>query len=458
MNNVLFSANLNGAPVRFRVAMVSLGCAKNLVDSEVMMGYLRDAGYQLVYEPADAEIIVVNTCGFIESAKQEAIDKLLECAEYKQQGYLRWLVAAGCLAQRYSEDLLEALPEVDAFLGNSDFPAIISVLERLERGESGFTVVHAPEQYLQTSAMPRLQATLPATAYLKLSDGCDNRCSYCAIPLIRGGHRSRQMEDVITEATRLVEGGVLELCLIAQDTTHYGYDNYGKPMLATLCKALLAALPTLRWLRILYCHPAHLEEDILLLMQSEPRFCSYLDIPLQHSETRVLQSMSRPGSREDIEALLQHARTIVPDIMVRTTFLVGFPGETEAEFTALQGFVEDMCFDHMGAFAYSAEEDTVAASMAGQLDEVTKVARRDALMQVQQLIAAEQMQRWIAKEVEVLIENIYADGLRIGRFQGQAPDVDGLVLLHGSSAPVGAFVHARITAVAGYDLVAEPLE
>ena len=443
---------------RFSVAMVSLGCAKNLVDSEIMMGYMRDAGYRLVLEPEDAEIVVVNTCGFIESAKQEAIDKLLECAEYKQQGHLRFLLAAGCLAQRYSEELLEALPEVDAFLGNSDLPHILSVLERLEQGESGFAVVHAPENYLQSSSMPRQQATLPATAYLKLSDGCDNRCTYCAIPLIRGGHRSRILEDVLEEAKRLVEGGVRELCLIAQDTTHYGYDNYGKPMLAELCKQICAALPVLKWLRILYCHPAHLTDDILQLMADEPRFCAYLDIPLQHSETRVLHSMNRPGTREDIVQLMQKARELVPDIMIRTTFLVGFPGETRAEFLALKDFVQEIRFDHLGAFAYSLEEDTVAADMPDQLEEETKEARRDELMLVQQSIAAQQMQKWVSKEVEVLIENIYADGLRIGRFQGQAPDVDGLVLLHGSQANVGSFVRARVTAVSGYDVVAEALE
>ena len=437
----------------YRIAFISLGCAKNLVDTEYMMGQVRQIGHQLVEDPEKAEIIVVNTCGFIDSAKQEAIDTLLDMAEFKSFG-LQWLIATGCLSQRYGKELQELLPEVDAFLGSSTYLEIGRVIERLDAGEKAILSLAEPESYLPHAGLPKEQATLGATAYLKIADGCSNRCSYCTIPLIRGEFRSRSIDDLKMEASQMVKNGVREICLIAQDSSRYGLDIYGELSLVKLCRELLT-LKDLKWLRILYCYPAHLTTDLWELMRDEKRVLPYLDIPLQHSEDRILQSMHRRGSKAEINVALQEARKIVPEIIIRTTMIVGYPSESEIEFESLLDFVAEQRFDHLGAFAYSQEEDTPAGIMTLQIEEDIKQERVDRLMKYQQMITHTIKEKWLNTEVEVLVESIQVDGLRLGRFWGQAPDVDGFIILENCLADVGQFVKARIKAIQGYDLVAE---
>jgi len=419
-----------------------------------MLGYLQQAGYAHVTDINDADVVIVNTCAFIDSAKEEAITELLSVNELRYTGKLRWLIAAGCLSQRYSSELLTEMPEVDAFLGSSSYPRISEVLTRLQQGEHSFAITEAPECYLPNASMPKKRLTLPAVAFLKIADGCNNCCSYCTIPFIRGKYRSRSIEDILLEAKNYLDTGAVEICLVAQDSTAYGTDIYNKPELTTLCSKLLE-LEDLRWLRVLYCHPKNLTTEFLQLMATEERLCSYLDLPLQHSEDRVLQAMARPVTKEETIKLIVQARQIVPDLMLRTTFITGFPGETQEEFEAMCDFVTDMHFDHLGAFAYSQEEDTPAGKMGNQHTEQTKTRRRNQLMEIQQGISELTMKRWLGRKVDVLIEAEGPDGIRIGRFWGQAPDVDGLVYLQGCTEEPGSLVLARITGIRGYDFTAE---
>ncbi|MCL2547700.1 MAG: 30S ribosomal protein S12 methylthiotransferase RimO [Symbiobacteriaceae bacterium] len=437
-------------------ALISLGCAKNLVDAEVMLGYLQEAGHHMVMDLPEAEIILINTCAFIASARSEAIEELLAANRWRSEGKLCYLVATGCLSQRYSQELLQEMPEVDAFLGSSSYPRIREVITRLQQGERSFAIVEEPECFLPQAGMPRQRLTLPATSYLKIADGCDNRCSYCTIPLIRGRFRSRSIEDIHREAEALVATGAREICLVAQDSTRYGMDIYGESRLTELCQSLLTIVE-LRWLRVLYGHPAHLTRGFLELMAVEERLCSYLDLPLQHSEVRVLAAMNRPVAPGQNLQLLREARHLIPDLMLRSTFIVGFPGESEEEFAALCDFVKQMRFDHLGVFAYEQEEETPAGVLPGQLSTRVKESRRRKLMAVQQGMIESTLSRWLGREVTVLLEARRPDGVMLGRFTGQAPDVDGLVRVSSCDAPPGTFIPARITGVDGYDLLAEAI-
>src|SRR5665647_1590950 len=438
-----------------KFSMISLGCTKNLVDSEMMMGVLANAGYTYS-QPEAAEVVVVNTCGFIESAKQESIDQILEMAELKKTGSLKYLLVTGCLVQRYADELAAELPEVDALIGVGDFPAILKVLNQVQSQKQQVVVVNAAENYLFDHTMPRMQATMPAIAYVKIADGCNNRCSYCAIPMIRGHYRSRTVEDIVAECQDLVANGVREICLIAQDCTFYGKDLYGEYTLGRLCREI-NKIEELRWLRILYFYPTHFTPDFIEQMATNPKMCQYIDLPLQHCQDSILKAMNRTGSKAEILALIGKLRQAMPDLVLRTSYIAGFPGETPEDVEALRQFILETKFDHVGVFTYSAEEGTTAFVMANQVEAAEKQRRRAIFMEAQQTVVQEKLQRWVGKEIEVLLEKEVSDRSWLGRFRGQAPDIDGLVIYHGSGA-VGIFVQAMVTGTQGYDLLTETIK
>ncbi len=438
-----------------KFSMISLGCTKNLVDSEMMMGVLANAGYTYA-QPEESEVVVVNTCGFIESAKQESIDQILEMAELKKTGALKYLLVTGCLVQRYAKELAAELPEVDALIGVGDFPSVLKILEQIRQQKQQVVAVSEPENYLFDHTMPRMQATMPAIAYVKIADGCNNRCSYCAIPMIRGHYRSRTVEDILAECRELVANGVREICLIAQDCTLYGQDLYGEYALGRLCRELVQ-IAELHWLRILYFYPTHFTDDFIELMASNPKMCQYIDLPLQHCQDSILQAMHRTGSKAEILALIAKLRQAMPDLVLRTSYIAGFPGETAEDAEALRQFILQTKFDHVGVFTYSAEDGTGAVAMPMQVEEAEKQRRRNLLMEAQQSVVQEKLQRWLGKEIEVLLEKEVSEQCWLGRFRGQAPDIDGLVIYQGNGV-VGSFVKARAIAIQGYDLVAEAIK
>ena len=434
------------------VGLVSLGCSKNRVDSEMLLGQLRERGYQIVDDPKEAEIIIVNTCGFIQSAKEESIDTLLEMAEYKQTGRLKLLLATGCLAQRYGEELREALGEADGFMGVADYKRIFEVIDEAQKGERPLAVGEGDRFYKSD----RVLTTPPYSAYVKISDGCDNRCTYCAIPLIRGKYRSRPYDDIVEECRDLAKKGVTEVTLIAQDTSRYGSDFEGKPLLLKNLLADVSAIEGIHWVRVLYCYPDTVNDELLDAIASLPKCAKYLDLPLQHINDRLLKAMNRRGDSQMIKRLLSGCRQ--RGIIVRTTMIVGFPGETEEEFEELLDFVKETRFDRLGAFAYSPEENTPAAAMPDQIDEAVKQERLDRLMLLQQEISAEVMQARVGETDEVLVE-----GFRHGRYYGrslmEAPEVDGKVLFTSQKKlRPGEYVTVHITGASEYDLNGEAVQ
>ena len=434
------------------VGLVSLGCSKNRVDSDMLLGQLRERGYQIVDDPKEAEIIIVNTCGFIQSAKEESIDTLLEMAEYKQTGRLKLLLATGCLAQRYGEELREALGEADGFMGVADYKRIFEVIEQAQRGERPIAIGEGDRFYKSD----RVLTTPPYSAYVKISDGCDNRCTYCAIPLIRGRYRSRPYDDIVEECRDLAKKGVTEVTLIAQDTSRYGSDFEGKPLLLKNLLADVSAIEGIHWVRVLYCYPDTVNDELLDAIASLPKCAKYLDLPLQHINDRLLKAMNRRGDSQMIKRLLSGCRQ--RGIIVRTTMIVGFPGETEEEFEELLDFVKETRFDRLGAFAYSPEENTPAAAMPEQIDEAVKQERLDRLMTLQQQISAEVMQARVGETCEVLVE-----GFRHGRYYGrslmEAPEVDGKVLFTSQKKlRPGEYVTVHITGASEYDLNGEAVQ
>ena len=434
------------------VGLVSLGCSKNRVDSEMLLGQLRERGYQIVDDPKEAEIIIVNTCGFIQSAKEESIDTLLEMAEYKQTGRLKLLLATGCLAQRYGEELREALGEADGFMGVADYKRIFEVIDEAQKGERPLAVGEGDRFYKSD----RVLTTPPYSAYVKISDGCDNRCTYCAIPLIRGRYRSRPYDDIVEECRDLAKKGVTEVTLIAQDTSRYGSDFEGKPLLLKNLLADVSAIEGIHWVRVLYCYPDTVNDELLDAIASLPKCAKYLDLPLQHINDRLLKAMNRRGDSQMIRRLLAGCRR--RGIIVRTTMIVGFPGETEEEFEELLDFVKETRFDRLGAFAYSPEENTPAAAMPDQIDEAVKQERLDRLMLLQQEISAEVMQARVGETDEVLVE-----GFRHGRYYGrslmEAPEVDGKVLFTSQKKlRPGEYVTVHITGASEYDLNGEAVQ
>ena len=434
------------------VGLVSLGCSKNRVDSEMLLGQLRERGYQIVDDPKEAEIIIVNTCGFIQSAKEESIDTLLEMAEYKQTGRLKLLLATGCLAQRYGEELREALGEADGFMGVADYKRIFEVIDEAQKGERPLAIGEGDRFYKSD----RVLTTPPYSAYVKISDGCDNRCTYCAIPLIRGRYRSRPYDDIVEECRDLAKKGVTEVTLIAQDTSRYGSDFEGKPLLLKNLLADVSAIEGIHWVRVLYCYPDTVNDELLDAIASLPKCAKYLDLPLQHINDRLLKAMNRRGDSQMIKRLLSGCRQ--RGIIVRTTMIVGFPGETEEEFEELLDFVKETRFDRLGAFAYSPEENTPAAAMPDQIDEAVKQERLDRLMLLQQEISAEVMQARVGETDEVLVE-----GFRHGRYYGrslmEAPEVDGKVLFTSQKKlRPGEYVTVHITGASEYDLNGEAVQ
>ncbi|MBC8537602.1 30S ribosomal protein S12 methylthiotransferase RimO [Christensenellaceae bacterium NSJ-63] len=433
-----------------QIGVISLGCSKNRVDTELMLGALQHRNVSFVADPAQADVIIINTCGFIESAKQESIDTILEMAQYKKTGGLKALIVAGCLSERYREELMRELPEVDAFLGVNAYDAIAEAVDHALAGEA-FSEFSAPKA--EGNYLDRVLTTPSYYAYVKIAEGCNNRCSYCAIPYIRGNLQSRTMEDIEAEVRMLLKAGVREIILVAQDTTRYGMDLYGKPMLCELLERL-AVLPGIVWLRVLYCYPENITDELLDVMQKHETIVKYLDIPIQHLDDTVLKRMHRRNRQDATYALVRKIRQKNPNFIIRTTLIAGFPGETEEQFAVLRQGVEDLAFDRMGVFAYSQEEGTPAAEFPDQVPEEEKEARRDTLMEIQQAISLAANERRVGKIYRVLIEGAgEQEGTYWGRSYAEAPDIDGQILIH-SQRPLaeGEFVPVKIESADAYDL------
>jgi ribosomal protein S12 methylthiotransferase len=444
-----------------KVHIVSLGCPKNLVDSEVMGAALAEGGYQITENPEEASVILINTCAFILPAKEDSIEEILRMAAWKSggKGPCTHLVVTGCLPQRYAKGLEESLPEVDLFHGISEAPRNAHHLDSLmgspQTRHRRRSVIGKPT-FLMNAGHRRLVSTGHSSAYLKIADGCSNRCSYCVIPSIRGKARSRPVDDIILEAARLAAQGVRELIVTAQDTTAYGRDLKGKPTLGLLLREL-ARVEGLAWIRLLYTYPAHLTEELLQTVAIEGKICNYLDIPIQHSEDAVLRAMHRQGSGELIRDVIARARTIIPDVALRTSLIVGFPGETARRFSNLLAFVRQTRFDHLGVFIYSREEGTPAAAFPSRISEREKERRRDAVMEEQALISRRINSTLIGTLQEVLVEGIsdLAGYTHVGRCRRQAPEIDGVTHLRGGHPEPGTVAACRITAADDYDLYAE---
>ena len=448
------------------VLFISLGCDKNLVDSEKMLGLLSESGYTIVEDEAEADAIVINTCCFIHDAKEESIETILEMASWKEKGRLRALVITGCLAQRYKDEIAAELPEVDAVIGTSGYTEIVPVLDKLlkvsgteeAQTDGECPLVYCPSIDLLPPSLPdkRMVTTGAYTAYLKIAEGCNKRCTYCVIPYIRGRYRSFPVEDLLKEAERLVAGGARELILIAQETTVYGVDLYGRKMLPELLRKL-CRLEGLDWIRILYCYPEEITDELIQVMKEEKKVCHYLDIPIQHSEDAILKRMGRRTNRAELTALIEKLRKEIPDIILRTTLITGFPGETEEDFAQMAAFVEEMQFDRLGVFTYSPEEGTKAAVMEDQIDEEVKEARRDHIMELQQDISAAAAFAMVGREMSVLIEGyLYEEDIYVGRTYMDAPKVDGNVFVRSEEEMIsGDIVPVRITGASEYDLMGD---
>ena len=438
-----------------KVSLVSLGCPKNLVDAEVMLGYLSRKGFEVTTDERDADIIIVNTCSFIKEAKQESIDTILDLADRKHDARCRLLIVTGCLPQRYQEELARELPEVDIFVGTGDYPRIAEIIA--EKGESPEQLRYTGDpNFLYDDELPRLKSSPYYSAYLKIAEGCSNCCSYCVIPALRGSFRSRPLEKLLDEARGLVAGGVKELNLIAQDITAYGKDLPGEVSLEGLIEQL-AGLEGLHWIRLLYAYPDGVRDSLITILKKEEKVCKYLDIPLQHVSDPILKRMNRRTSEAEIRELIAKLRTDIPGITLRTSLIVGFPGETEEDFVKLLHFVEETQFDRLGVFCYSREEGTPAAGMPDQVSERVKRERYRRLMRAQARASFKRNRRLIDTVEQVIVEG-YSEETELllkGRSSRQAPDIDGLVYITAGDAKVGDIVSLRITDSSDYDLIGE---
>ncbi len=436
-----------------KIGFISLGCSKNQVDTEVMIHSLMAAGYAVTADESEADILVINTCGFIDSAKRESIDTIFEAVSLKEEGSLRGIVVTGCLAERFQDEIMTEIPELDAAIGVGSLSHIVEAVQAVEAAgryssfEDKMTCPLGGERVLTTPNY---------SVYLKIAEGCDNRCTYCAIPLIRGGMRSRPIEDIVEEAKRLEAGGAVELNLIAQDTSRYGLDLYGKYSLTDLVQAICRET-NIPWIRLLYCYPDKITEELICEMRDNPRLLSYMDIPIQHINDRVLREMNRHGDGTLIRQTVEKLRREIPDVILRTTAIVGFPGETEEAFEELCSYLKEAGFDRFGAFPYSREEDTPAAALPHQLDEQTKQDRYDIIMATQLPISEERQAARVGKDLTVLCEGYDAVAkIHYGRSYADAPDVDGKVFFKSSRRiPAGTFVTVHITESLDYDLVGE---
>ena len=436
--------------MNYKVGIVSLGCAKNQVDAEMLLYTLKERGFTIVNDPAKADAVIVNTCGFIDSAKQESIDEIIELGKLKREGVIKAIVVTGCLAERYQNEITKQLYEVDAAVGIGANEKIADVVSDALNGSKTELF---PDKLLLPLSGGRVQSTPPYTAYLKISEGCDNRCTYCAIPLIRGSFRSRPMEDVLREARELADKGVVELNVIAQDTTRYGEDLYGEPKTAELLKKL-CEIENLSWIRLLYCYPDRITDELIDVMATEDKIVKYIDVPLQHCNGEILHRMNRRGNRESLTALLNKIRARIPNVVLRTTFITGFPGETEAQFEELAEFAKEIRFERLGCFPYSQEEDTKAAEFPDQTDEELRQKRADTIMEQQQNIMAEYCEKLIGTKLTVLTEGW--DRLAecwFGRSAADAPEVDGRVFFtaEGKTPVIGEFAEVEVTDYMGID-------
>ena len=436
------------------ILFISLGCDKNLADTELMLGILRKKGFDFTDDEEKADICIVNTCCFIGDAKEESINTLLEMAELREEGKLKALIATGCLAQRFQEEIQKEIPQGDALVGTAAIEEIGDVLEEVLSG-------HGRNHYRELNAPPatckdRILTTGGHYAYLKIAEGCDKRCTYCIIPKVRGDYRSIPMESLVAQAKKLAECGVKELILVAQETTLYGADLYGRKCLPQLLLKL-AAIPDIRWIRLLYCYPEEITQELVRVMAREPKICHYLDIPIQHASDEILRRMGRRTNEEQLRRQIRMLREEIPDICLRTTLISGFPGETQEDFEELYRFVNEMEFDRLGVFAYSQEEDTVAAGLPDQIPEEVKEARREELMELQQAISFEKAETMIGRELDVMVEGKVADeDVYVTRTYRDAPEVDGYLFLHTDRELMsGDFVRARVTDFNEYDLIAE---
>lgn len=435
-----------------KFGVINLGCDKNRIDAEIIINSLK-AKYEVVRDENEADILLINTCGFIESSKQESIDTILEMARFKE-GNCKVLVATGCLTQRYGRELLELIPELDIILGVNDYDKLHHCIEKsLATGEKSCITSYSDTNINIGS---REVTTGGTTAYLRISEGCNNVCAYCAIPKIRGRYRSRDMEDILKEAKELALNGYKEIILVAQDTTNYGVDIYGDKSLHLLLKEL-GKIKSIKWIRLLYCYAEELTDDVIEEIAANDKICKYIDVPLQHISDEVLKGMRRKGRRRIIVENINKLRKAVPNITIRTTFIVGFPGETEENFEELLDFVKETKFDKLGVFTYSQEEGTVAADMDNQIEEEVKIQRMDAIMMTQQLISAEINKNKVGKEYEVLIEG-KEKGRYIGRSFEMAPEIDGEVYIKGSDLAIGSFVKVKIIDALEYDLIGEVIK
>lgn len=441
----------------YKVGIISLGCAKNRVDAEMLLYRIRNAGYKLCEDVAMADVAIINTCGFIESAKQESIEEILELSELKKEGKIKAIIVTGCLAERYKEEVMKEIPEADAVVGIGANDDIVKIIDEVLQGKKQQCF---PDKLLLPLEGGRIQSTPYYYAYLKIAEGCDNHCTYCAIPMIRGKFRSRKMEDIIAEAKHLAENDVKELVVVAQDTSLYGKDIYGELMLAKLLKKL-CEIDGIRWIRVLYCYPDKITDELLQVMAEEEKIVKYLDLPLQHCNGRVLKTMNRKGNKEELVKLIAKIREKVPGIVLRTTFIAGFPTETEEEFAELENFAKEVRFERVGCFAYSQEENTPAAKLEPQIPEDVKERRAEIIMENQQEIMEEFCQKLDGKTIEVLVEGYdqYAECF-FGRSAWDAPEVDGSVFftVTGRKPAPGEFVKVKIDDFLNCDPIGEMVE
>ena len=441
-----------------KAGFISLGCSKNLVDTEVMLGELVAHGIELTNNPAEADILIVNTCAFIKSAKEESITTILNMADYKETGRCRSLIVAGCLGQRYKQELLDELPEADAILGTGAWGRIMEAVEATLKGQR--VVIAGEDDTLYDEKTPRITTTPEYTAYVKIAEGCDNNCAFCAIPQIRGHFRSRQIDDICREVERLTENGVREIVFIAQDSTLYGRDLYGKPSLAKLLREVVK-VPKLKWVRTMYCYPKFFDDELIDVYASEPKVCKYVDLPLQHAHDSVLRSMHRPDTQSEMIALIKKLRERIPGVTIRSTFIVGFPGETDAQYQTLRRFLIEQRLDKVGVFTYSREEDTAAYDMPNQVPEDVMQERYHDLMSVQCKISEEINQSFEGKEIEVLVEGRDEEqpNIAVGRSYREAPEVDGQVYIENDTdSKPGDIIKVKVLQGFTYDIVGEKIK
>lgn len=436
-----------------KIALESLGCSKNLVDAEIMMGILNKKGYKLTGDFEDADVILVNTCGFIESAKQESIDTIIEFANLKETGNLKLLIVTGCLAQRYSDELKEEIPEIDAIVGTGSYQNIDEILEGLQKEKQIVSLNDIEVVYNEN--LPRYVSTPEYMAYLKISEGCDKHCTYCIIPKLRGKQKSRKIEDIVAEAKNLVENGVKELVVIAQDSTMYGSDIYGEARLPQLLEEL-AKIEGVKWIRIMYSYPESITKELIDVIKRNDNICSYFDMPIQHASDKILKLMNRQTTKEELLSKINMIRTAIPDATLRTTLITGFPGEDEKDFEELVEFVKEVKFDKLGVFPYSREEGTASDKLPNHLEQEVKEERRDVIMMIQQSISEEINQSKIGKTYEVLIEEQIEDNVYIGRTKYDAEEIDSIVYVKSyTNLEPGDFVDVKINTALEYDLMGD---